>query len=100
MEQSALLTEEQRRLFRNDFFGRLVVETKPDFSKAFFADENPDAVEWGAWEILTQEGRSLTIRYKLEDEWLVRSVRVEGDCYRVEQPHLGFGEWFCKEPEM
>lgn len=98
MERSTLLSEQQRAVFGESFFGKLIVETQPNVTRAFFPDQDPDTIAWTPWELLSQAGDSLTIRYLSDSGWLTRSVRVEGECYRVDQPELGFGEWFCQEP--
>lgn len=97
MHQSDKLTDAQRKLFGNDFFGKLVVETTPDATRAYFPDENPQSVAWADWEVVSRSGDAIVIRYKPDDEWITRSLSIHGSCYRIEQPELGFGEWFCRE---
>lgn len=94
------MSEEQKKFYRSGFFGRLIVETTHDKSRAFFLDEPPDAGPWVDWEVVERNGDSYVTRCKDPEsgEWTIKSVVRNGDCYRVDQPQLGFGEWFCKAP--
>lgn len=98
MEKSPLLSEKQRRLFRNDFYGKLIVETRADSFRTYFPDQSPDSVAWQPWQFVSRSGNALTARYFLDGNSVERTIRLEGDCYQVLQPHLGFSEWFCKVP--
>jgi hypothetical protein len=98
MERSSLLSEKQRQFFRNDFYGKLVVETRQNDSRAYFPDESPESVAWEPWELVSRSGNTLTVRYSADGDSVVRDIKLHGDCYQVLQPNLGFGEWFCKEP--
>ncbi len=51
MEKSPLLSEKQRQFFRNDFYGKLVVETREKDSRAYFPDQSPESVAWEPWQI-------------------------------------------------
>ena len=101
MEAAPALTEARRRFYRDGFFGRLVVESTATHSRAWFPDEDPDDVPWTAWEVTAREGATREVRFKDPEsgEWRRRSLRLEGDCYRIDQPELGFGEWFCRKAD-
>lgn len=98
MEKSSILSDKQRRLFRNNFYGQLVVETREKDSRAYFFDQSPESVAWEPWQLIARSGNSLTVRHSLGGDTVVREIQLDGDCYRVSQPNLGFGEWFCREP--
>lgn len=99
MERSASLSEARKQFYRDGFFGRLVVETTPTQARSYFPDEAPDSVAWFAWEVVERRGDDFVTRFRDEDagRWVGKNVRLDGDCYRVEQPELGFGEWFCRQ---
>ena len=96
MKSSTLLTEKQRELFLNDFFGKLTVELTPEMGRAYFPDQQPSEVPWERWEVVAEEGQKMTIKSEIEGQWKEYQIYLQGNCYRVEQPHLGFGEWFCR----
>lgn len=100
MEKSPLLSDKQRQLFRNDFYGRLIVETRKADSRAYFPDQAAESVDWSPWQVVSHSGNSMTIRESIDGETVLRSITLDGDCYRVDQPNLGFGEWFCKLPQV
>ena len=96
MKSSTLITEKQREFFSKDFFGKLIVETTPEKSRAYFPDQRPSDVEWEPWELVSESGGEIKTRTYENGEWKEHTLLVEGDCYRVEQPQFGFGEWFCR----
>lgn len=96
MEKSSVLSDKQRRFFRNDFYGHLIVETRENDGRAYFPDQAPDSVPWEPWEVVMRSDESLTVRYSMGGKTFERSIMIDEDCYRVEQPELGFGEWFCR----
>ena len=98
MEKSPLLSEKQRQFFRDDFYGQLVVETRKKDSRAYFPDQSPESVAWEPWQLVSRSGNALTVRYSMGGDPVVREIKLDGDCYQVLQPNLGFGEWFCREP--
>lgn len=97
MEKSSLLSEKQRKFFRNGFYGKLVVETREKDSRAYFPDESPDSVKWEPWRLVSRSGNTFTVEHSINGKSVQREIKLEGDCYRVFQPDFGFGEWFCKE---
>ena len=99
MEMSPLLSDKQRRFFRNNFYGRLIVEIRETHSRAYFPDEFSESVAaWEPWQEISRSGDSVTVKETIAGETLIRSVTLHGNCYRVDQPNLGFGEWFCRTP--
>lgn len=98
MEQSPLLSDKQRRFFRDGFYGQLVVEISENRQRAYFPDQSPASVRWEPWQLVVREGSSLKVKYTLGDKEFEREVQLDGNCYRMSQPELGFGEWFCREP--
>jgi hypothetical protein len=96
MERSTKLTERRRAFYRDGFFGRLTVETRDGMTRAWFDEEDPDDVPW---EPLVAERLSpgvWSVTADVQDRKVTRRIRIEGNCYVVEQPELGFGEWFCR----
>lgn len=96
MERSVLPTPRQRAFFRDGFFGRLTMEVRADGFRAYFDDENPDNVAWEASTVVELADGTYLTRYTFQGEEVARNLRLEGDCYRIDQPELGFGEWFCR----
>src|SRR5688500_1296469 len=94
MEASSILSDKQRRLFRSNFYGQLVVETREKDSRSYFPDQFPKSVAWEPWQLVSRSGNLLTVTYSLGGDTVVREIQLDGDCYRVSQPNLGFGEWF------
>ena len=98
MEASHVLSEKQRQFFRRDFYGRLIVETREGASRAYFAEESPDGVPWEPWHVVSRSGNTLQVQLVMAGKVVVRSIALDGDCYRVDQSSLAFGEWFCRAP--
>jgi hypothetical protein len=96
MEKSSVLSVKQRQLFRTNFYGRLIVETRETDSRAYFSGESPDSAKWESWQVVSRSGNTLVIKLPIGDELVTRSITFDGECYRVDQPNLGFGEWFCR----
>ena len=99
MEKSVRLTEKQRLLFRNDFFGKLVEETREKYLRAYFPDQSPESVAWEPWQVVSRKGAVFQVSHLVAGELVQREVRLDGNCYRVLIPELGFGEWFCRVPD-
>jgi len=91
-----LLSDKQRQLFRNNFYGRLIVETRESDMRAYFPDESADSVIWEPWQEVSRSGDSVAIKVVIGGETVIRSITLHDNCYRVDQPNLGFGEWFCR----
>jgi len=96
MARSDKLSDKQRRFFSDNFFGRLTVETRESSSRAYFPDDDLSSISWEPSEVILKRGNSLLVKERLGGKTIVRSVLLRGDCYRVDQPDLGFGEWFCR----
>jgi hypothetical protein len=99
MEASTKLTDRQRKLFRSNFYGQLVVETTATQSRAYFPDENPDKVTWGPWKVLSKDKNRFITSTKMpnSDTWIEHTIVNHGNCYEVIRNHLGFSEWFCRK---
>lgn len=98
MERSLLLSEKQRQLFRNGFYGKLIVEMRHNEFNAYFPGDLPEGMRWEPWQLITRSGNLLTVRSFINGESNLNQIQLDGDCYQILQPKLGFGEWFCKEP--
>jgi hypothetical protein len=99
MSRSKLIGLEQRALFGSNFFGRLVVEIRSGQRRSYFDDEDLATVAWEAHSTIALAPGVYSMKSKTGGEEQTRNVRVRGDCFLVEQPELGFGEWFCRVTE-
>jgi len=93
-----LLTAKQHDFFGRDFFGRLIIEIRPEQGRSYFVDADLDLVPWephGSQKI--EDGvYSMTSGPKGEEQ--SRIVGLRGECIVVEVPEFGFDEWFCRIP--
>lgn len=91
---------ERIEFFRTAFFGRLEIRIEPGRSKSWFPDENAEDAPWELHSIKPLgDGRFLFMSRSAESgESYSRefALQREHDCYTVEQPELGFREWFCR----
>ena len=91
--------EERIDVLSEDFFGRLEVEIEPGRSRTWFPDESPENVEWTTSRIeLLGSGHYRVTEVPSDSDVPPREILLEPDgrCYRVNQPELGFSEWFCR----
>jgi hypothetical protein len=98
MEKTPDLSEKKRQFFRDGFYGRLVIETKAHELRTYFQDQSSTSAAWEPWQIVSRSGDTFTTKYFFEGEPMVHVITLNGSCYKVLQPSLGFAEWFCKEP--
>lgn len=99
VSRSTLITSQQRELFEDDYFGRLIVEIRPGQGRSYFHDEDPATVPWErhVFAELSPGVHSSTSQVAGQEQ--TRIVRIRGDCFVVEQPEYEFGEWFCRVAE-
>lgn len=96
MRMHGNVTEKQRELFENAFFGRLTVDIECDKFIATFDGEEGEAV---TFEIVAVEGRAITMRYveSFTGSTIESTATIENDgCYSVPVGSVGFKEYFCK----
>ena len=96
VEESTILSEEQREKYRKYYFGHLTIETDPNRTRAYFEHENAEDKPWAPWEVISETDTSIHVRIKRTEAWGESVIRLDGDCYVVEKPDEGWGEWFCR----
>lgn len=99
MEQIPLLTDRQGQLFRDDFFGELVVEIRQKEFRAYWPHRSLESVPWVPWRVVSRSGSLLRVQFAIEGVSVDRDIMLDEDCYRVRQPGRRFGEWFCRQPQ-
>lgn len=85
-------TSKQKKLFENNFFGKLYMHIQ---CKKFITVMD-DWIETTQYDLLSSSSKSVTIRYSSELEGeVVREVTIDGDCYFLEVNGGQFKEYFC-----
>lgn len=94
MNRHGNVSEKQRALFEDSFFGRL----KVDVGCNQFTTTLDDFSETVEYEIAEMSGSSVTTRYvdALLGKMVERTLVVKEGCYSVPIEHLGFREYFCR----
>lgn len=88
------LTEKQRKLFSNNFFGKLVLDsTCRGFTSTF-----EGSVDTYKFLSMKESGDTVTVEYydPLYKANIKRTMTIKGNCYSIPLEHLGFDEVFCR----
>lgn len=95
MNTHGKVTEKQRELFENSFFGNLEIEV----SCNQFTSTYEDAVWTVEYQIVEVSGNRVTTRYhdSLTNEVVEMTIIIENDCYSLPIGSLGFREYFCRD---
>lgn len=96
MRMYGSVTEKQRELFENGFFGRLTVEIGCDKFIATFDGEEGETV---TFDIVSVKGNTITARYidSFTGSTFESTATIENDgCYSVPVGIVGFKEYFCR----
>jgi hypothetical protein len=95
MEKYGGVTEKQRQLFTNNFFGKLVVE----YTCTEVTLHSEGGASTGKYKIIRKEGNVLKVRFydEVPDDGITRTIILYGDCYQI-LPLLNvhFNEVFCR----
>jgi hypothetical protein len=96
MHATGKVTEQQRSLFENHYFGKLTVTiTCSEMTSTYAGDSDTFAYTY-----VKQDGHHITIQPHDEenDKEVERELTLEqnGQCYSVPVSNLGFKEYFCK----
>ena len=88
------LTEKQRKLFSNNFFGKLVLKYScKGFTSTFEGNVN-------TYHFLTmkESGDIVTIEYyePFSETNIKYTMTIKGDCYSIPLEGIGFDEVFCR----
>jgi hypothetical protein len=88
------LTEKQRKLFSNRFFGKLAI----DYTCEGFTSTYEDMVKSYKFISMKESGRYVTTEYfePSQNKNLLDTIEIIDDCYSVPLGKLGFNEVFCK----
>jgi hypothetical protein len=88
------LTEMQRKLFSNGFFGKLVI----DYTCKGFTSTYEDMVESFQFLSMKESGRFVTAEYyePSQNKNLLKTIEIIDDCYSVPLGKLRFNEVFCR----
>jgi len=92
--EKAQLTEKQRKLFSNNFFGKLVLNyTCKGFTSTF--EGKIDTYEFLS---MSESGDTVTTEYydPFYKQNMKRTAVISGNCYSIALEHLGFDEVFCR----
>lgn len=96
MKKHGHVTDEQRRVLADGFFGRLVHEFTCSKGRTYFAEKGPKNAAWLPYRVL-EKGRNYVV---LGDPGGKRAqgVRFEfvGRCFKLPVAKLGFDEFFCR----
>ena len=97
MEATPDIPEKNRAFFRNHFFGRLVVVSKPESSAVYFADEKPEKLAFRNHKITQLSETEFRVTYPDEptSEDSAGVITLHGNCYSVEVSKWKFREYFC-----
>lgn len=87
-------------IYRDGFFGRLEILVEANRSKAWFPEDRPEDIPWGA-HIIRDLGDD---RFQWgpkeakpgQPNHRIVQLQRDGQCYRTELPEMGFTEWFCR----
>jgi len=88
------LTEKQRKLFSNGFFGKLVI----DYTCKGFTSTYEDMVETYQFISMKESGRVVTTEYyePSQKKNLLYTIEIIEGCYSLPIGKLGFNEVFCR----
>lgn len=97
VEASTVVAPEQRARFRDNYFGRLILEIRPTVGRSYFDDEAPEGVAWEPHTIVRRDDDSFVVTSMVSGHEVSRAVHLkDADCFMVVLPEFGFGEWFCR----
>jgi len=95
MEKYGGVTEKQRQLFMNNFFGKLVAE----YSCTEVTLHSEGGASTGKYKIVRQDGNVLEVQFydEVPDDGITKTIILYGDCYQVVPLlNLHFNEVFCR----
>ncbi len=89
------MTEKQRTVFTNRFFGRLVAEFTCTHGRAYFIDKGPAQAKWAPYRVVERGDGFLVLEITGEQDRSRRRFEFEGECYRILIEKSGY-EYFCR----
>lgn len=92
------LTETQRKVFYDDFFGKLIIDNNCSSYITYF-DGVVDGGDKSDFEILYEDETSVTMKSRdFTGEKVIRTLELteDGECYSIPLGSLGFSEFFCR----
>jgi hypothetical protein len=98
MEVTTELDEDREAFFRDNYFGRLIVEFSSTHVRSYFEEEGETAGTWEPYVILERQRDMFKLEVPSEvsgqtKEW---TFVLAGDCYRTHIERVGFSEHFCR----
>jgi len=88
MDKYGNLTEKQRKLLSNKFFGKLTIEYSCTEATIYYND----TVKTEKYKITKRNGNTLEVELSSTKE----QITLAGDCYLISLEPLTFSEVFCK----
>ena len=101
MQAVSGITEKARKIFENDFFGRLIAEYRDSEGRVYFdrdGDNTEEMKTFYPYQVLEENEEIFVIRVHDELEGGQREVTLhrDGDCYYLPVPKWDFREYFCR----
>ena len=92
------INEEAKKLFTNNFFGRLVIIYRKKSTAWYFIDEKPEKLEFINYQTVLTENNSVTFKFfnKTLGKDTGRTIYREGNCYYALTEKWNFKEYFCR----
>lgn len=97
MNANGKITNKQRAVFENKFFGRMVVEFTCTKARAYFIDYGPNDDGWENYTIVRETPDYVEIKGSNANAEQNLRFKIEGNCYKMPVSNLGFSEYFCRE---
>ena len=101
MRSASGISDKAKKIFKDDFFGHLIVEYRKADVRVYFdrvEDNVEEMLEFYPYKLLEADDSKFVIESfdLLEKRDKVVTFNREGDCYYIEVSGMGFYEYFCK----
>jgi hypothetical protein len=101
MNQTTGVTKEAKKIFEDNFFGRLKTEFRKDEWRAYFdaEEDNVEGMEeFRPYTLIEETDKEFTIEYydEMNEEKVTKVLHREGNCYWLPVSRWQFREYFCK----
>lgn len=100
MESTPGIPEDKRAFFRNGFFGKVIVVSKPNESAVYFVGEDREKSEFSRHIVNKISETQFLIEYPESTSSFSEPgiITLHGDCYSVVVSKWKFNEYFCRVP--
>jgi len=98
MEKVKGIPEKERKVLRNNFYGKLVNIIRQDSFTTYFAGQKPQHLNFISADIQVLSNNKIRMKYfnQARGEYLVRELVFEDGCYTVPARQWDFQEYFCR----